>query len=86
MKNADATAEPVSPEVATKIRRGRESSFDDFLVNISRHSAKKRAPKSLKEPVKNLTVDPKLKPLEQDLKAVTQAQTLSYGRELTIQL
>lgn len=47
---------------------------------------KTKAQKSLKEPVQTLILDKKLKPLEQDLKAVTQAQELIYGKELKITL
>ena len=41
--------------------------------------------KSLKEPVKKLVCDSSLKIMEEDLKAVTHAEKIEYGKELKIE-
>ncbi|MFA4886729.1 MAG: valine--tRNA ligase [Candidatus Nanoarchaeia archaeon] len=55
------------------------------IISLVRQE-KTKSQKSLKEPVKNLTLPNALKVIEQDLKAVSQAQTIKYGKQLSIEL
>ncbi len=64
-----------------------EKSGDLAIQTISLvRQEKTKAQKSLKEPVRKIILSKKLKILEQDIKAVTQAQELLYGKEFKVEL
>ncbi len=58
----------------------------DYLVEVlnSVRKEKARLGKSMKEPVKLLVCDKKLKDVEDDLKAVTKAEKIEYGKEIKV--